>query len=329
MRVNAKIEGNSLKFLVKLNFYSRRFIITLQMAIPPSQTILQQNFSPIRPAHKPHPKSKFTQEEDNLLRQLVAQFGENNWANLSEHMPHRNMRQCKERWQNYLSPKVCNAPWSNEEDALLEQKYKELGPKWVRIALSFPNRTDTNVKNRWLVLSRRSKKDQQMRNLAQSIQVPGQLAHIHQANKPMTIQPPISFQTIPRTTAKQIPVQTFIQQQPSNQRPFEIVHNLPNVKIEQQPEIKQISTQTQTQPNLKLQVQTQTLFNDMNPPSFITKPINLNTQQPIQANNYVQNVVHDTLPPLRVTTPKIKAQMQLQLQKASGLANMQNVNNIQ
>lgn len=111
-----------------------------------------------QPQHKPHPKSKFTPEEDILLRQLVSQFGENNWNRIAELMPHRNMRQCKERWTNYLSPKVSNDPWTEEEDALLVQKYKEHGAKWVRIALSFPKRTDSNVKNRWLVLSRRSKK---------------------------------------------------------------------------------------------------------------------------------------------------------------------------
>lgn len=114
---------------------------------------------------KPHPKSKFTIEEDNLLKELVSKYGENDWNRISELMPHRNVRQCKERWVNYLSPKVCNDPWTEEEDALLLQKYKELGAKWVRIALSFPNRTDSNVKNRYLVLSRRSKRIENMIHL--------------------------------------------------------------------------------------------------------------------------------------------------------------------
>ena len=118
--------------------------------------------------HKPHPKSKFTLEEDNLLKQLVSQFGENNWYHISELMPNRNLRQCKDRWTNYLSPKINNDPWTDEEDNLLLQKFKEYGAKWVRIALSFPNRTDSNVKNRWLVLSRRSKKIENSRNTTNS-----------------------------------------------------------------------------------------------------------------------------------------------------------------
>lgn len=127
-----------------------------------------QSFQIPQQQHKPHPKSKFTPEEDNLLKQLVSKFGENDWNRVSELMPHRNVRQCKERWTNYLSPKVCNDPWTEEDDALLLQKYNEYGAKWVRIALCFPNRTDSNVKNRYLVLSRRSKKNDNIRYLKSS-----------------------------------------------------------------------------------------------------------------------------------------------------------------
>ena len=111
------------------------------------------------PAHRPHPKSKFTVEEDIFLRSLVAQFGENNWQQIARNMPKRNPRQCKERWMNYLSPMVRNTPWTPEEDELLKRKVAELGQKWVRIAKFFPMRTDINIKNRYLVLMRRSRKE--------------------------------------------------------------------------------------------------------------------------------------------------------------------------
>lgn len=162
--------------------------------------------------HKPHPKSKFTREEDDLLRQLVAKHGQNSWSRIAEQMPHRNMRQCKERWINYLSPSVCSAPWTAEEDALLEQKYREFGRKWVRIALSFPNRTDSNVKNRWLVLSRRSKKTEN--NILPS-------PSVTPSSKPLEVQiiPHQSTTTtpmpVPITNQENIPklpeIDTFIQ----------------------------------------------------------------------------------------------------------------------
>jgi hypothetical protein len=110
------------------------------------------------PARRPHPKAKFTTEEDVLLRKLVFQFGEDAWPQVAQHMRNRNSRQCKERWNNYLSPNISTAPWTPEEDGLLQQKIRELGQKWVQIATFFPTRTDVNVKNRFNLLSRRSKR---------------------------------------------------------------------------------------------------------------------------------------------------------------------------
>ena len=109
-----------------------------------------------------HPKSKFSTEEDALLTQLVSQYGENDFDRIAKYMPNRNSRQCKDRWINYLSPAVCRTPWSEEEDAQLYQLFNTLGPKWVKIAKEL-GRTDTNVKNRYLVLERHKAKAERKR----------------------------------------------------------------------------------------------------------------------------------------------------------------------
>jgi hypothetical protein len=109
-------------------------------------------------SHKPHPKSKFTSEEDSLLRRLVSQLGDDSWPQIAQGMHHRNARQCKERWTNYLSPSVSNSPWTPQEDRLLEDKIREIGQKWVKIAAFFPRRTDINIKNRYHVLCRRGER---------------------------------------------------------------------------------------------------------------------------------------------------------------------------
>jgi hypothetical protein len=36
--------------------------------------------------------------------------------------------------------------------------YREMGRQWSRIAAVFQNRTDVNVKNRWVILQRREKR---------------------------------------------------------------------------------------------------------------------------------------------------------------------------
>lgn len=99
-------------------------------------------------------KSKFTPEEDTKLCELVGRFGEDNWKVVSLCMKTRTVRQCRERWRNYLSPRVVNAPWSAAEDFLLEQKFREMGPHWKAIASFFPMRTDIQVKNRILLKQR-------------------------------------------------------------------------------------------------------------------------------------------------------------------------------
>ncbi|OHT13423.1 hypothetical protein TRFO_16403 [Tritrichomonas foetus] len=94
-------------------------------------------------------RQMFTTEEDNRLVELVKEHGDKNWRVISKHMPNRTTRQCRERYRNYLSPKVTNGPWTAEEDLLLEQKYIEYGPKWATIAQFFKSRSDVNIKNRW------------------------------------------------------------------------------------------------------------------------------------------------------------------------------------
>ena len=108
--------------------------------------------------NKAHPKTKFTPEEDQKLTMLVSLYGKENWEEVSKFMEGRSSRQCKERWSYYLNPDVNHGPWTKQEDALLEEKYKQFGPKWSRITVFFPSRTEINVRNRWLVNKRHKEK---------------------------------------------------------------------------------------------------------------------------------------------------------------------------
>ena len=64
----------------------------------------------------------------------------------------RNIRQCHDRWVYYLSPRVCNDPWAQEDDEKLIRLAQELNGKWVQIAKRFKGRNDTQIKNRWNTL---------------------------------------------------------------------------------------------------------------------------------------------------------------------------------
>jgi hypothetical protein len=103
-------------------------------------------------------RHKFLKAEDDQLRILVTKYGEQNWNLISSHMNRRNARQCRERYKNYLSPNYRNTPWTPDEEALLEAKVKELGPKWSAIARCFEARSDVNVKNHWAAMQIRNER---------------------------------------------------------------------------------------------------------------------------------------------------------------------------
>ena len=98
-------------------------------------------------------RQMFSPQEDDLLRELVREFGDQQWKLIAQRMPNRTTRQCRERYKNYLAPEIKNGPWTADEDQLLKEKYEELGPKWSTIATFFTSRSDVNIKNRWTSIS--------------------------------------------------------------------------------------------------------------------------------------------------------------------------------
>jgi hypothetical protein len=105
-------------------------------------------------------RHKFLKAEDDLLRDLVSRFGEQNWNIIASFMKRRSARQCRERYKNYLSPRVNTRPWLPEEEELLTAKVGELGQKWAKITSFFEGRSDVNVKNHWAAILSRNERVQ-------------------------------------------------------------------------------------------------------------------------------------------------------------------------
>lgn len=99
-------------------------------------------------------KIKFTAEEDAKLLSLVQIHGAKDWIRISQLMGTRNARQCRERFKNYINPDLRKDQWSAEEDKLLEEKFAEYGAKWNKISRFFVNRSDNNIRNRWMMIER-------------------------------------------------------------------------------------------------------------------------------------------------------------------------------
>jgi hypothetical protein len=126
------------------------------------------------PSARLHAKHKFTAEEDERLAQLVAKHNESNWNAIAEELGNRNCRQCRERWKNYLDPKLNKEVWTAKEDDLLMGKYEEYGSQWSLIAKFYPSRTDVNCKNRWVVLTNHTTQPKRVRRRSRQEQKRGE-----------------------------------------------------------------------------------------------------------------------------------------------------------
>lgn len=99
------------------------------------------------------PKNRFTANEDKILRKLVKENGED-W-NLVANQMGRDPRQCRERWLNYVDPKLTNRDWLQSEDEELLRIYEMYGSKWKTIKGFYPGRSTNQIKNRLRTLQRR------------------------------------------------------------------------------------------------------------------------------------------------------------------------------
>ena len=57
---------------------------------------------------------KWTEEEDEILRNAVHEYGGKNWRKISSKIDGRTDVQCLHRWQKVLRPGLIKGPWSKE-----------------------------------------------------------------------------------------------------------------------------------------------------------------------------------------------------------------------
>lgn len=105
-------------------------------------------------------KGHWDASEDALLLDLVQGNGsaieKSDWQRISERIPGRNAKQCRERWFLNLDPSINRGPWTPEEDAKLVSLQQSLGGKWSLMAKSLPGRTENAVKTRFHSLQRQA-----------------------------------------------------------------------------------------------------------------------------------------------------------------------------
>jgi hypothetical protein len=71
------------------------------------------------------------------------------------------VRQCRDRWNHYLSRTPPAEEWTPEEDELLRTKAVERWWEWKQVANFFPTRSERDVQRRWAIIRRAPKKSQE------------------------------------------------------------------------------------------------------------------------------------------------------------------------
>ncbi|KAJ8907605.1 hypothetical protein NDN08_007715 [Rhodosorus marinus] len=94
-------------------------------------------------------KDPWTAEQDQQLTMLVSTSGLRSWTKIARCLERRTGKQCRERWLNYLDPRIKHDAWTHEEDMLLIQLQTKYRNKWAAISKFMDGRTDNAIKNRW------------------------------------------------------------------------------------------------------------------------------------------------------------------------------------
>lgn len=94
--------------------------------------------------------TKWSQEEDDRLLQLVPANPGANWNDFTSLFPGKTTQQISERWTKVLNPTIIRGKWTGEEDAIIIQYVEQNGPKsWSKLKALLPGRTGKQCRERW------------------------------------------------------------------------------------------------------------------------------------------------------------------------------------
>ena len=112
---------------------------------------------------KSGPKTWSKEEDTQLLNMVKKMCMPIKWSLVSQSMPDRTGKQCRERYVNHLNPRLKNCDWSPAEDATIFHLYNTCGSQWAKMSKMIPGRTDNGIKNRFHNLRRQLEREDEHR----------------------------------------------------------------------------------------------------------------------------------------------------------------------
>jgi len=127
---------------------------------PPPRPILVEKKPRLEKTEDKKRRGAWTDEENNILRELVARHGLCQWALIARCIPGRTGKQCRERWMNNLDPNLKTGSFTKEEDQVILREHIENEMGWCELSKLLPGRSENAIKNRFHSLKRQLDKKQ-------------------------------------------------------------------------------------------------------------------------------------------------------------------------
>jgi hypothetical protein len=108
------------------DLYAHANLIPLKRTVSLNSSRYGKSSSPLRsspslspPSSKRPAYSKWTREEDEMLRHAISVHGTSKWSLVASLVPGRTAMQCSTRWQGALNTAIHKGKWEPEEDRIL------------------------------------------------------------------------------------------------------------------------------------------------------------------------------------------------------------------
>lgn len=107
---------------------------------------------------KPREKKKWTQAEDNVLREFLKMKKKHKWTDAVKFLKNKTPMDCYYRCKK-LNPSYNKGKWTDDEDKKLLQLHKLFGNDWRLISLGMRERSNKQIFNRFKILCLKNKEN--------------------------------------------------------------------------------------------------------------------------------------------------------------------------